>query len=119
MAFTTVRPDASECTFICYYHEIEGYNDGYADEQPAHASFLRDIFGNPFRPVNLNPFLLTPTVKALAQSIYTERSFEEMPILADCLEESGCNNKEILSHLRGAGRHTRGCWALDHLLGKS
>jgi hypothetical protein len=84
-----------------------------------HSRWLRDIFGNPFRPVTLDPGWLTPTVKALAQAIYEERTFTHLPVLADALEESGCNSQDILSHFRGLGEHTRGCWAVDLLLGKS
>jgi len=80
---------------------------------------LPDIVANPFHPITLNPSWLTPTVKALAQSIYTDHNFTDLPILADALEEAGCNNEDILSHCRGPGEHTRGCWALDLLLGKS
>jgi hypothetical protein len=39
-------------------------------------------------------------------------------ILADALEEAGCTDAAILSHLRGPGPHVRGCWVVDLLLGK-
>jgi hypothetical protein len=57
-------------------------------------------------------------VTSLASSIYQEHAFDRLPILADALEEAGCNNAEILSHCRN-GEHARGCWAVDLLLGKS
>jgi hypothetical protein len=79
---------------------------------------LRDIFGNPFRPVTLNPSWRTPTVKQLAEAIYKERAFERMPILADALEDAGCDNADILSHCRGGGEHVRGCWVVDLVLGR-
>jgi hypothetical protein len=41
-----------------------------------------------------------------------------LSILADALEEAGCTEADLLSHLRGSGPHVRGCWALDLLLGK-
>jgi hypothetical protein len=41
-----------------------------------------------------------------------------MGVLADALEESGCDNADILGHLRGDGDHVRGCWAVDLILGK-
>ena len=78
------------------------------------------IFGPlPFRPVALNPAWLTPTVKQLAQGIYEEKAYDRMPIFADALEDAGCTNADILSHLRGGGEDCRGCWALDLILGKS
>jgi hypothetical protein len=82
------------------------------------ANLLRDIFGNPFRPVIVNPSLLTSTVKSVAQAIYAEAAFDRMPILADALEDAGCTNADILEHCRQPGVHTRGCWVVDLVLGK-
>jgi hypothetical protein len=80
--------------------------------------FLRDIFGNPFRPIAIDPSWLTPTVKALAQKTYDNCNFDRLPLLADELVKSGCADEEILGHLRGPGPHVRGCWAVDLVLGK-
>ncbi len=82
------------------------------------ADYLRDIVGNPFRSVVLDPTWRTPTVLQLAQALYHDRAFDRLPILADALEEAGCTDAAILGHLRGPGPHVRGCWALDLLLGK-
>ena len=79
---------------------------------------LRDIFGNPFRPVTIDPRWLTSTVIDLADAIYTERAFDRMPILADALMDAGCDSEEIINHCRGPGPHVRGCWVVDLLLGK-
>jgi hypothetical protein len=77
-----------------------------------------DIFGNPFRPVTFNPSWLTPTVVALASGIYAEMAFDRMPILADALQDAGCDNEDILSHCRQQRKHVRGCWVVDLVLGK-
>jgi hypothetical protein len=58
------------------------------------------------------------TVPKLAQSIYDERTFDRLPILADALEEAGCDDTDILGHCRGPGPHVHGCWVVDLLLGK-
>jgi hypothetical protein len=80
------------------------------------AHLLRDIFGNPFRTVTLNSPWRSRTVIALAHSIYESRDFSVMPILADALEEGGCNDASILAHCRGSRAfHVRGCWVLDLL----
>jgi hypothetical protein len=79
---------------------------------------IRDIFGNPFDPVATDPAWLTPTVVSLAQAIYDERAFDRLPILADALEDAGCNHEEILNHCRQPEEHVRGCWAVDLLLDK-
>jgi hypothetical protein len=90
----------------------------YQHERAVEASLLRDIFGNPFRPVTLDPSWLTATVLALAEGIYQERAFERMPILADALQDAGCDNEAILNHCRQPAEHVRGCWVVDLLLGK-
>lgn len=87
-------------------------------EQLYQCSIIRDIFGNPFRPVSFDGSSLTSTVVTLGQGIYTDRAFDRLPILADALEDAGCNSSEILQHMRAGGEHVRGCWALDLVLGK-
>jgi hypothetical protein len=83
------------------------------------ASLLRDIFGPfPYRSVALDRTWLTSAVKGLAESIYADRAFENMPILADALEDAGCDNQDILVHCRQPGGHCRGCWLVDLVLGK-
>jgi hypothetical protein len=74
--------------------------------------------GNPFRPVAADSRWLTSTVVSLAQAIYDDRLFDRLPILADALEDAGCDNADILTHCRGDGSHVRGCWVVDLILGK-
>jgi len=82
-------------------------------------SLLRDIFGNPFRPVTLDPRWLTPDVVEIAKAIYEDRAFDRMPILSDALMDAGCDNEDIINHCRGDGPHVRGCWVVDLILGKA
>jgi hypothetical protein len=60
----------------------------------------------------INPAWLTSTVLALARQMYDSRDFSAMPILADALQDAGCDNEDILKHCRGPGPHVRGCWVL-------
>jgi hypothetical protein len=83
------------------------------------SALLRDIFGNPFRPVAVDPSWLTSEVRSLAEGIYEYRAFDQMPILADALQDAGCDNEDVLTHCRQPGEHVRGCWVVDLLLGKS
>jgi hypothetical protein len=83
------------------------------------AIFFRCIFGNPFRTIAVEQSWLTSTVVALADGIYQERAFDRMPILADALQDAGCDKEDILNHCRQPGEHVRGCWVVDLLLGKS
>jgi hypothetical protein len=57
-------------------------------------------------------------VQKLAKSIYDDRAFDHLPILADALEDAGCTDAAILEHCRGPGPHVRGCWVVDLILGK-
>ena len=59
------------------------------------------------------------TIPRLARGIYEAREWASLPILADALDEAGCDDEPILRHLRYPGPHVRGCWVLDLLLGKS
>jgi hypothetical protein len=100
-----------------------GRQDGRDEEM---GQLLREIVGNPFRPVSLAPAWLTPAVLKLAQAAYDNRLLPSglldnggLAVLADALEEAGCDHQDILSHLRGPGPHTRGCWVVDLILGKS
>jgi hypothetical protein len=83
------------------------------------ATLVREIFGDPFRPVKAEPEWLTSDVVALARDIYAKRAFDQMGILADALQDAGCDNSDVLSHLyEPMGEHVRGCWVADMLLGK-
>jgi hypothetical protein len=89
-------------------------------EGTIHPLLLRDVFGPlPFRPVAVEAPWKTPAMIALAQTAYAERQFENLPVLGDALEEAGCTEPAILSHLRGPGPHVWGCWVLDLVLGKA
>jgi hypothetical protein len=90
-------------------------------ESRAQLEIGRDIFANPFRLAIIDPDWLTwrdGTVVKLAQTIYSDRRFDIMPILGDALHEAGCCDEAILDHCRGPNNHVRGCWVVDLLLGK-
>jgi hypothetical protein len=90
------------------------------EEEAVRTDLLRDIFGNPFRSVAFSPSWRTDTVLSLANQMYDSRDFGAMPILADALQDAGCENEEILNHCRDPrGIHARGCWVIDLVLGKA
>jgi AcrR family transcriptional regulator len=80
---------------------------------------LRDIFGNLFRPAALHWSWLTPSVLDLAREIYAGRAFDRLSVLADALQDAGCDHPDVLSHCRDDGSHIRGCWVVDLVLGKT
>jgi hypothetical protein len=90
-----------------------------ADERARLVFVFRDIFGNPFRPVAFSPAWRTDTAVTLARQMYESREFGAMPILADALQDAGCEDEHILNHCRDANAtHVRGCWVVDLVLGK-
>ena len=94
---------------------------GIANESVEVCDLIRDIFHNPYRPVTFASAWLSwndRLIPRLAKSIYDDRAFDRMPILADALEEAGCTDTDILNHCRQPGEHVRGCWVVDLLLGK-
>jgi hypothetical protein len=104
------------------------WNASMTAEFAAQAAILRDLVGNPFPPVTINPAWLAwsrGTVPKMAQEIYDERKLPvgtldnaRLAVLADALEEEGCTDTAILAHCRQPGEHVRGCWVVDLLLGK-
>jgi hypothetical protein len=86
---------------------------------PDQLPFFHDIFGNPFRPIAFDSAWRTPEIVAQAQTIYDDRAFERLPMLANALGEAGCQDAEIVGHCRSEGAHVRGCWVVDAILGKT
>jgi hypothetical protein len=92
-----------------------------AQEPGVQASLLRDLWRVGGRTVVVNPAWRAANEGAalhLARGMYEERNFNRMMILADALEEAGCDEEELLRHLRESAVHARGCWALDLILSK-
>jgi hypothetical protein len=85
------------------------------------ADLLREIVGNPFRPLRLEPGWLTANdnaVRNLATAIDEEGAFDRLPLLGDALEDAGCAEPALLGHCRRPGTHVRGCWVVDLVLGR-
>lgn len=100
----------------------------HPQEEAAHCTILRCVFGNSFRPGadgflfrpwTADPAWLSSSVLALARQMYEARDFSPMPILADALQDAGCDSADILDHCRGPGPHVRGCWVVDLVLGRA
>ncbi len=51
-----------------------------------------------------------------APSEYLDR--QRLAVLADALLDAGCDEEELIGHLRSEGPHVQGCWAVDLVLGK-
>jgi hypothetical protein len=104
---------------------------GVAARNPAlveQTQLLRDVVGNPFRPVALPAAVLAwggGSLVRLAQQIAEGRSLPSgnldparLAVLAEALEEAGCQDAAVVDHLRSSSPHVRGCWVVDLILGK-
>ncbi len=91
----------------------------FAVHRRLQAAIARDILRGPAAPsaTAFAPWL-SPTVVGVAEAIYHNRSYADLLILADALEEAGCDHAAVLGHCRGPGQHWRGCWVLDALTGR-
>ncbi len=78
---------------------------------------LRDICGNPFHRVLPEPAWQSPSLQALASAIYNQNTFDRLAELGSALENVGCREQSVLDHCRIPGRHVRGCWVVDLVLG--
>ena len=108
---------AAEAVADSEYNAV--YDETTGLEDRALALVVREVFGNPFRPAYFNPAWRTDTVLAVARRAYDAREFGTLPILADALQDAGCDSADLLNHLRDQhAEHVRGCWALDLVLGK-
>ena len=115
---STMARSSSLCAFGS--NSRPDWDAGYDAEERNQVALARDIFGNPFRPVAFEPDWRTSTAVAIAKQMYDARDFGAMPILADALQDAGCENEDVLTHCRDAmGVHVRGCWVVDLVLGKS
>jgi hypothetical protein len=121
--------------YSCMAEKYGGYQDiaarvlrpeaGFGAEDRAELEgrflvLLRDIFGNPFRRARFNKHWRTDPVVSLARTMYEAREFSAMPILADALQDAGCDSADTLDHCRDPNQvHVRGCWVVDCVLGKA
>jgi hypothetical protein len=107
--------------------EACGYDDGWredaaravAAERAAQVVLLRCVAGNPHRPIAFPAIWRTSAALSIAERAYADRDSATLPFLADAIEDDGCQEAEVLRHLREPATHARGCWVVDLLLGRS
>jgi len=103
-------------------HQKLARQNAWRDMAVKQCALLRCIFSNPFRQVPIAGRSLLAwndsTIPKLAQAIYEAQAFDRLPVLADALEEAGCQDEDMLNHCRRPGVHVKGCWVFDLVLGK-
>lgn len=73
--------------------------------------------GRPVPEVSAIVACQTESAVGLARVIRDRQAFDLFPILADALEDAGCESRHVLDHLRKGDPHENGCWVADLLLG--
>jgi hypothetical protein len=91
--------------------------DWHQIQRGRQCDLLRDVVGNPFRPIQPGLWV-TPAAVEIAHDCYDRRDFWALPLLADLLEEAGCPEQPVLDHCRHSAEHVRGCWVVDLVLGR-
>jgi hypothetical protein len=110
---------ATQAARAVYQHSARKKREAaIVSERVSQAALMRCIFGNPFRPVAIDPRWRTADTVALARGIYEDRAFERLPLLADALMDAGCDDEQVIGHCRSGGPHVRGCWVVDLVLGR-
>ena len=115
-AWTAVRAALHAREIVVWKAERELQNEAERDEIRAQYDLFREVVG----PGKLDPDWprwRTLDVLALARGIYRDQAFDRLPILADALQDAGCDDESVLSHCREAKSHVRGCWVVDLAMG--
>jgi len=85
-------------------------------------ALAREVLGNPFRVPAIHPAWREwhgGAVRLIAERVARTWDFSALPVLADALQDAGCEDEHLLAHLRSPGPHVPGCWALEAVLGRS
>ena len=96
----------------------ERYSEASNRVDVANDALYRCVLGVLLCKTAFKPAWLTTNVELLARGISNDAAYDRLPILADALEDAGCDSADILDHCRGPGPHVRGCWVVDLVLGK-
>lgn len=116
--YQSVRVAARQASYaIAIFNNGTDTEPGDPAEESVQCDLIRDVVQHPDLAATIAPAWKTETVVSLARGIYDQRAFDRMPILADALEEAGCDDSTILHHCRADSLHVRGCWVVDQVLG--
>lgn len=96
----------------------DAYGDTIDGRPEMVLELLHEVMGPPGRSAEFRPEWRSDTARRIAEHAYCVGDFAALPILADALQDAGCDAGELLDHCRGPSPHVRGCWAVDLVLGK-
>jgi hypothetical protein len=115
---------AAECRRAVRFRAVWGDDERGASaaevraEIAAQADLVRDVFVNPYLPPPTLPEECRRwrdgLLPEMARTIVAEGRWQDLPILADAMEEAGCTDARLLEHARRP-IHARGCWLVELL----
>lgn len=101
----------------------ELYNVILRNDDPKEADIIRDVLGNPF--MNRSNYSIKKEwlehdggrVLEIANGIREGKVYANLTVLADALEEAGCDDYDLLEHCRHPNHdmHDVGCWVLEEI----
>lgn len=102
--------------------QLSSYNrqrmQAVATEELAQCDIARDVLGYPGVRVPFDSAWCTSTAIALVRGMYQTSEYFAMPILADALQDAGCDDPGVLDHCRNDKPHSRGCWVCKAVFGE-
>lgn len=115
---TLYRPEESAACYAAQAARVAAVEAGEVtafEARNRQCNLLRCVWNPHFSEALPKPWLLSndSAVKRIAEAIYEEERYEDMPIIGDALEEAGCDHEGMLTHCRLGGPHVRGCWVID------
>jgi hypothetical protein len=115
-AWSAVRAALHAREIVAWGAAGEGdVTDGKGEGRAQH-EVLREIVG-PGAPDPRWPQWRTSDVLALGRAVHRDQVYDGMPILADALQDAGCDDEMVLAHCREGTGHVRGCWVVDLAMG--
>lgn len=100
------------------FYRWAGWRPFHADHRAIAVGLIDDLLGHPLQSFRFDTAWRTADAIAIASAMYESRDFSPALVLADALEDAGCDNADVLAHCRVERLHCRGCWVVDLVLGK-
>ncbi len=96
------------------YHDVDTTEEAALKRS---RSFVWSCLWSTADPTRLHEGWKTASALELARAYRSTSAADTLPVLADALEEAGCDLTFLLDHLRMCPDHGASCWVVDLLLG--
>jgi len=96
------------------YHDVDTTDEACRTRT---RSFISSCLWHAADPIPFAEAWKAAGVLGLAQAYRSTAEADALPVLADALEEAGCDLPFLLKHLRTCPDHGESCWVFELLLG--